>query len=72
MFQVKIELPAVESRQDLMDYLDWIGQHLSLEKFEDYISTPPYSSTLYEPGKRGKLGKIVIAPAEVLSSTISK
>jgi hypothetical protein len=72
MFQVKIELPVVKSRQDLLDYMEWVAHHLTEEKFADYISTPPYSSTLYEPGKSGKFGKLVIAPAEADSSIAGK
>jgi hypothetical protein len=72
VFKVKIELPSVESRQDLLDYLGWVAHHLTEEKFADYIGTPPYSSTLYEPGRKGKFGKIVIAPAEACVSIAGK
>ena len=62
MYQVRIDLPAVESRQELLDYLEWIVDHVTDEKMAEYSEMQPYSSTLYQPGKSKAVGKIRIAP----------
>lgn len=62
MYQVTIDLPAVESRQELLDYLEWIVDHVTDEKMAEYAEAEPYSSTLYQPGKSKAVGKIRIAP----------
>ena len=73
--QVSVE---VEDRDDLIGVLAWLIDHLTPEKWDEYISSRPHSSTLFppeetcecrhcrHPKKPKAIGKVFIAPADAL------
>jgi hypothetical protein len=65
----------VSDRQDLLAVLSWVIDHLTQEKWDEYVSASPHSSTLYQPGeecrchgthKSKPVGKLFVAPAGAL------
>lgn len=60
MFEVKVSF-VVENSSDLIDKLEWIIDHAPKE-WHEYISEPPYSSTIYKPGDKTPVGKLQIKP----------
>lgn len=61
---------SVDDRDELLDRLMWVADHLSSrEQWREYTETPPYSATLYAPDdarQADPLGNLRIAPAEAL------
>lgn len=66
----------VADRDDLLEVLEWLIDHLTEEQWDEYVSSRPHSSTLFPAEKfcecHGKVhkpkpvGKVFIAPADAL------